>query len=146
MATMVWAGGSGNWTTAANWIGGVAPQQDDNLIFPATPTSVTSVNDFASGTRFRSVTVSGSTYTITGAPISLLEGFVYNASAGGASFTPAITLGAAQTFYSANDGATITLGASFASGGSVRRAKAKSPMRGDGEAKRSQRRVPAAAR
>ena len=63
LATLVWQGGSGlNMSTAANWVGNVAPSQDDTLIFPASAnTSV--INDLAVGTRFRSITISGA-YTL----------------------------------------------------------------------------------
>ncbi|HEY6355765.1 MAG TPA: PHB depolymerase family esterase, partial [Burkholderiaceae bacterium] len=44
-------------------------------------------DDFAAGTRFRSVTISDPGYVITGTnKITLLEGLVYNAPAGGAQF------------------------------------------------------------
>ena len=116
LATMVWDGGGADnkWTTAANWVGDVAPQQDDNLVFQFGGVQHTNVNDYANGTRFRSVTVSAANYSIsqdTGTHgITLLEGFVYNGTGTGATFDVPITLGAAQTFYSANSGASITLG------------------------------------
>src|SRR5687767_8480223 len=66
MALLTWtgAGADAKWSTGGNWLGGAAPQQDDNLIFPVTATSFTSVNDLAAGTRFRSVTISSSSYVI----------------------------------------------------------------------------------
>ena len=115
LATIIWDGGGGDnkWSTALNWVDNVAPVQDDNLIFPASGVQHTNRNDYADGTRFRSITVSAADYVITQDTtnsIVLLEGFVYNGAAAGASFTAPLTLGAAQTFYSANDGASITLG------------------------------------
>ena len=117
MALLTWTGGGGDakWSTAANWQGGAAPQQDDNLNFPFSATSFVSQNDFASGTRFRSVTISSNQYVISEAVpdndrITLTEGFVYNATNSGAQFNVPITLGASQTFISANIGASIQLG------------------------------------
>src|SRR5262245_36136893 len=117
-AVRVWDGGSlasSNWSDAANWVGDVAPQADDNLVFAAGGARHTNVNNFAAGTRFRSVTISAADYTISEATagnngITLLEGLVYNATASGSQFNVPIALGASQTFISANAGAQITLG------------------------------------
>src|SRR5262245_947991 len=116
-ATRIWDGGGADalWSNPQNWSGNVAPQPEDNLLFPAGASRLTNFNDFASGTRFRSVTMSDPGYVINeltpGADkITLLEGLVYNATASGAQFNVTITLGASQTFFSANTGATITLG------------------------------------
>ncbi|HEY0711034.1 MAG TPA: hypothetical protein VGF45_00050, partial [Polyangia bacterium] len=32
-ATIVWAGGTGAWATAENWVGGVAPTSSDTVAF-----------------------------------------------------------------------------------------------------------------
>src|SRR5437588_221283 len=82
LATMYWQGGSGNnLSTATNWVGNVAPQQDDSLVFPAgRPLSVNF--DAASPTRFRSITVSDA-YTLAGGnSITLIEGVTMNAASG----------------------------------------------------------------
>jgi autotransporter-associated beta strand protein len=112
LAVRMWDGGGTNnlWSNPVNWIGDVAPQPEDNLVFPTGGTQHTNLNDFAAETRFRSVTVAAADYAISektaGANgIILLEGFVYDAVASGAEFTVPITLGAAQTFQSANPGA-----------------------------------------
>src|SRR4051794_31848891 len=80
LANMIWQGGSTSLSAAANWVGGVAPQQDDSLVFPATATTKTGlVNDFAAGTRFRSITISDA-YTLTsGNSITLIDGVTFNA-------------------------------------------------------------------
>src|SRR5262245_1748976 len=116
-ATRIWDGGGADalWSNPQNWSGNVAPQPEDNLLFPAGASRLTNFNDFASGTRFRSVTVSDPGYVINeltpgSDKITLLEGLVYNATASGAQFNVMISLGANQTFFSANNGATITLG------------------------------------
>lgn len=76
-ATRTWAGGSGNWTNPAMWVGGVAPSPGDDLVFPG-PGSGTMINDFPAGTPFRSINVSsGPTiggWILDGNPIVLGEG------------------------------------------------------------------------
>src|SRR5678815_4254985 len=116
LATLVWDGGGTNslWSNPLNWVGDVAPQQDDRLMFPSAANETT-VNDFAAGTRFRSITISDAGYVMNenaaGAnKITLLEGFAYNATASGAQFNIPITLGASQTFFVPNAGAQIAFG------------------------------------
>ena len=85
MATLIWQGPGTNLSSAANWVGGLAPSQDDHLVFPA-GAAATLTNDFAAGTRFRSITISDG-YTIQGTnAITLLEGVHFNSSS--ASATP----------------------------------------------------------
>ncbi len=117
-ATRVWAGlgSDGLWSTPANWTGNVAPQPDDNLVFPAGAGRLTNTNDYAADTRFRSVTISAAGYAIgEQAPganrVVLLDGVVYPAALGNAAFNVPVALGANQTFFAANAGATLTLGA-----------------------------------
>src|SRR5207249_4507436 len=52
------AGADANWSTKENWVGNVAPQQDDNLVFQTGALQLANNDDFAAGTRFRSVTIS----------------------------------------------------------------------------------------
>ena len=52
-----------NWTTASNWVGDIAPQAGDDLVFAAGAAQLTNVNDFAAGTRFNTITISGSGYS-----------------------------------------------------------------------------------
>src|SRR5262245_43324848 len=57
-STATWngAGSNSNWSTAANWSGGAAPQAGYDLIFPAGATSLSAVDDFPAGTSFSSIT------------------------------------------------------------------------------------------
>lgn len=48
-----------NWTDAANWEGGVAPNPGDDLVFPASAASLLSNNDFQPGTSFDAITFTG---------------------------------------------------------------------------------------
>ncbi len=69
----VWDGGGAdsNWTTAANWVGDVAPLANSKLIFPDSALQKTNVNDFAAGTSFGSILISGSNYSISGNQVDL---------------------------------------------------------------------------
>jgi hypothetical protein len=66
----IWDGGGANnlWTTKENWVDDVAPKVGDNLIFPQLnpPEPHNVYNDFANGTVFGSITVSGSGYYFQG--------------------------------------------------------------------------------
>src|SRR4029453_1205079 len=109
LATLIWQGGSGqNMSAAANWVGNVAPQQDDSLVFPISANKAVT-NDLADGTRFRTITISDG-YTISGTnKITLLEGVTFNgagAAGGNATVSVPLTLGASASIYSANVGAT----------------------------------------
>src|SRR5262245_12375680 len=70
-ATRVWDGGSpldSNWSTAANWVGDVAPVPGvDDLQFPATAARKTNTNDFA-GAAFLGIAFTGSNYVLGGQP------------------------------------------------------------------------------
>src|SRR5437667_5716534 len=66
LANMIWQGGSGtNLSTAANWVGNVAPQQDDSLVSPLSANKNVTF-DSAAPTRFRTITISDSGYAIGG--------------------------------------------------------------------------------
>ncbi len=68
--SVVWDGGgaNNNWTTAANWVGDLAPVAGDALVFAGT--GVTTVNDF-SGTVFESITFNDNDFKITGNTLTL---------------------------------------------------------------------------
>jgi autotransporter-associated beta strand protein len=110
MAVLLWKGGTdANLSTPANWVGSVAPQQDDSLVFPASA-NLNITNDFAAGTRFRAITISASGYNISGNSITLLEGVTYNSSGAAATVTVPLTLSAGASIISANTLATLNLG------------------------------------
>ncbi|HEX3658961.1 MAG TPA: autotransporter-associated beta strand repeat-containing protein [Pirellulales bacterium] len=110
LATWIGGGPDNNWSDGANWVGGVAPTADDSIVFPATALSYTSVDDFAAGTRLRSITLEGSGYSITGNGVALLEGITAANTSGTNTLNFPLTLGASQTFVSGNSGATLALG------------------------------------
>ena len=72
LTVATWNGGSANdlWSNADNW-GGTAPVAGDLLVFPAGALQTTNFNDFAAGTAFGSIDISGDSYNLTGNQVSL---------------------------------------------------------------------------
>jgi len=68
----VWDGGGGdnNWTTAANWVGDVAPQPDEALRFAAGAARTANNNNFPLNTTFRTLLIEGG-YTLGGNGLQL---------------------------------------------------------------------------
>jgi autotransporter-associated beta strand protein len=69
-----------NWTTAANWVGDVAPTPDDptqtinlqtTLEFPDQAAQLTTTNDFPAGSAFFSIVFTGAGYHLEGAQVAL---------------------------------------------------------------------------
>ncbi len=77
------------WSTAANWVGDVAPQPGDDLQFPAGSQQLANVNDFAPGTAFRSITLTGA-YQITGNNVTLTAGAAADVPAGATATLPGL--------------------------------------------------------
>src|SRR5438132_7224087 len=75
-AVATWDGGGADnhWTTAANWTGDVAPQPGDYLVFPSGAAQLANVNDFAAGTAFHSLALTGDGYAITGNAVAFTNG------------------------------------------------------------------------
>src|SRR5262245_40472930 len=78
-AVATWDGGGADnhWTTAANWVGDVAPHAGDDLVFPAGAAQLATVNDFPDGTAFHSLmvnSVGNQSYQLSGNRIALAAG------------------------------------------------------------------------
>jgi autotransporter-associated beta strand protein len=73
LATRTWTGlGADNlWTTAGNWSANQPPQTSDDLVFQAGALQPANKNNFPAGKHFRSITLQGGGYTITGNQLSL---------------------------------------------------------------------------
>jgi hypothetical protein len=71
--TRTWDGGGGDnrWSTAANWVGDVAPLPGDKLVFPAGIAKTDLLNDYPTGTTFGSIDVTGGNYIFRGGVASL---------------------------------------------------------------------------
>ena len=72
LATFTWDGGGGNanWATSANWVGDIAPPAGSDLVFPSSAANLTNTNNFASGTNFNSILLTGGGYFVDGNAIS----------------------------------------------------------------------------
>lgn len=114
-AVRTWDGGGAdaNWTTAANWVGDVAPVANDDLVFPATSAQFATNNNFTLLTNFRSITVEGGAYTIGGNLFRLSAGLTVQS--GSLTVNTAITLNGAQVFSSGTAGTITLLGLSVGS-------------------------------
>jgi autotransporter-associated beta strand protein len=112
-ATSIWSGANAaidtKWSDGANWQSHLAPNPGDDLVFPSLmgsppPGAFTPTNDFAAGTTFNSITISGSNYTLGGNALTL----------GTASSGTVITIGAAATNNQILAGLNINLAGSAA--------------------------------
>jgi hypothetical protein len=71
-AARIWSGGGGEdrrWTTAANWVGNIAPLPGDNLVFPADAANQENINDYSSEVVFGAITILGGEYRIQNHPL-----------------------------------------------------------------------------
>jgi autotransporter-associated beta strand protein len=113
---LVWDGGGAdaNWSNPLNWAGNVAPRAGDDLVFPSTAAQLSPVNNFAAGTLFNSITLTGSGYSLSGNAITLQAGITNNAGTN-AIHLP-ITLKAAQSFTAAA-GTSLSADGALTNGG-----------------------------
>jgi autotransporter-associated beta strand protein len=106
--TRTWTGtNSGAWSDGGNW-GGTAPVPGDDLVFPTGAANQTNSNDFAAGTSFNSIAITGGTYTLNGNAITLGAGGLSVATSGNTINLP-ITLGAAQQWSTTTGSADFTI-------------------------------------
>ncbi len=98
-ALRTWSGlgPDSKWTTATNWVGGVAPSVGDDLLFPTNALSLNSSNDFPAGTTFNSLIFSGGGYSLSGNAIALNAGILATNGINNAINNPLI-LNSNQTF------------------------------------------------
>ncbi len=74
-ASRFWDGSAnGNFSTAANWVGGVAPAAGDDLIFQAGITQLLVTNDFSPNRAFSTILFQGSNYFVRGNAILVTNG------------------------------------------------------------------------
>ncbi|HVX64218.1 MAG TPA: hypothetical protein VHC19_26585, partial [Pirellulales bacterium] len=92
--------------TGANWVGGIAPSAGATLVFPSGPTQTSTNNNFAAGTDFESISISGSGYTLAGNPLDLQNGL--QATAGNTTVNTPLQLLADQAISESTG--TLTLG------------------------------------
>lgn len=118
LATRIWDGGidgsgiaftDAHWSSPQNWVGDIAPVAGDDLQFPVTALQTTAHNDFAPGTTFRSISISGSDYVLTGSGVTLSAGIRTTNINGGNTIALPITLSSSQTFTSGVEGTNLLL-------------------------------------
>ena len=74
-ASRFWDGSSsGNFSTGANWVGGVAPVAGDDLVFQAGITRLLVTNNFSPNRAFTTILFQGSNYFVRGNPILVTNG------------------------------------------------------------------------
>ncbi len=84
-----WTGGGGNnnWTTGANWSGGLPPATDGSatLTFPSGAARLSNTNDETAGTTFAGIVISGSGYTLAGNQVTLGASGISDSTTSGSS-------------------------------------------------------------
>ena len=120
-AVKTWSGAvNGIWSVDANWAGGVAPVNGDDLVFPSGAARTTITNDYATLQRLRvnSISVSGINYVLRGNSLTVSNNLT--ASHGSPNINTVdfgITCGTNQTFQCLNAGAELVLNGAISLGG-----------------------------
>ncbi|MEY3412718.1 MAG: hypothetical protein RIQ70_1407 [Bacteroidota bacterium] len=122
--TYTWDGSSSNlWNTAANWDLNAVPSTGDDLIFPSGVATVSTSNDIAANTVFKSITFGAggaSAYTLSGNALTL-SGGATAITASNASNTMIISLNitfsTAAPTITTTSGGTLTISGTIANGG-----------------------------
>jgi len=113
LATLVWSGlgTGGSWGTAANWVGGQAPQTDDDLVFPATAAQFDTIDNYALGNAFHSITFLAPGYTIETAagtaPLELSGGIITSYAGGTSLLKFPVVLTGPQSFTASTAATTL---------------------------------------
>jgi autotransporter-associated beta strand protein len=116
-ASYGWTGAfNSNAADGRNWVGGVAPSTMDDLVF-ASGAGTVDFSGFAAGTRFNTIQITGSGFTLTGNSIELYGGLTVNNTSGTNTVGLDITLVNAQTIMNANAGSTLNLTGPIHTGG-----------------------------
>lgn len=104
-----WDGGGAdaNWSTPANWVGDVAPQTNDDLVFPAVATQFTANNNMVFLSNFNSITIDG-TYTLSGNAFRIGAGGLIITS-GTQTINTTVQLSAASTITVNDAASTATI-------------------------------------
>jgi autotransporter-associated beta strand protein len=119
-ASHTWSGGAGllnpNWSNAANWSAGGAPQANETNVALTFPVFANrgSRNDVA-GLQISQITFQSGGYTISGNPLTLSSGATITANAGSNTINADVQLGATGiNTVTVGTGATLAIGGSSA--------------------------------
>lgn len=99
-------GGDDNWTTAANWVGDVAPSAGDIIVFNVTGVGP-AINDFAPGTIFSGLWVQAGGYTLSGNAFELAGDASFSHTSGTVTIETDVTTDGDSTFTVASGGTTV---------------------------------------
>src|SRR3989442_10766599 len=125
--TFTWTGAQNpNWKTNANWLGCAAPTGNggQNLVFPSGASNL-STNNNINTSKFNSITISGSGYTLGGSAITLGAGCLADSSiAGTNTVNLATTFAATRTVTVSNAGTTLTITGVISGAGGLTKAGA----------------------
>jgi len=117
----MWDGSSnGNWSVDANWSGGAAPVDDDDIVFPVEATNFVSTNDIV-GLDIRSITFQEGGYVLRGNALSITtaDGINGDQASGVDTIELDLTLTTAQTFSCTSAGAKLTVTGDIAKSGGL---------------------------
>ncbi|MDX1948077.1 MAG: autotransporter-associated beta strand repeat-containing protein, partial [Pirellulaceae bacterium] len=114
LAQLIWDGGGANdlWSNPLNWQNDIAPTAGDDLVFAATGAGA-SINDLPAGTRFSTISISGTGYTFSESasnPIELIGGLVSSHTTGTNTWNIDVTLLNAVSVFNATSGTTLDIG------------------------------------
>ena len=123
-ASGVWVGGSGNWTTAANWQGNAVPDNGNPIEFAGS--GGTSTNDSAVNTvnGITFTTSANGSYTLNGSALEIATGGILNSSAYAQAVGLNLTMNGSSTINA--DSADLTISGSVDNNGSTLTATANS--------------------
>ncbi len=110
-ATFVWNGGgtNANWSTAGNWIGGVAPTNNGTAaIVLAGTTQLSPYVDVPWSISSLTFSTNGGAFTLSGNTLTIGGGGIYNSNMNSQVISNAITLGGAQTWNAASNSLVFT--------------------------------------
>jgi autotransporter-associated beta strand protein len=114
-AIATWDGGGADnhWSTAANWVGDVAPTPGDDLVFPAGAAQLQNVNDTVGA--FASLSITGAAYNLSGNAVTVTGGINADIPTGGSS-TIALPLGGVGGLTKNGAGTLVLSGANSYAG------------------------------
>jgi fibronectin-binding autotransporter adhesin len=118
--TWTGTGGDNNWSTGANWSGGVAPATDGSatLTFPSGAAQLSTNNDEPAGTTFAGIVISGSGYTLAGNQVTLgASGISDTTTSGSSTISLPLTSAAVRTVSVTNAAETLTLSGIYSGAG-----------------------------
>lgn len=105
-----------NWSDAQNWANGMIPTSGDSLSFPAVAAAARVSNNDLTGESFSSISISGTSYQITGYAIDLSCG-ITDSGTGVDSFALPLTFSAAQSIIDNGTGSNLIIGGAINNNG-----------------------------